>query len=707
MASLSKGEFDRFLKIFKKKGLAQKLSIFILILLIIPISIIDFFSVSKAVSSLINESKKSYLVASSSTAQYFQVLFEAAKNNAVQLMANDNIQTFFSEAKLATKDDDKKTKIVQDAKNTLANLVVTNEMFAGAYILTDKANPLVFPSIATNYLDFQKIKNSGWYKKIVDSAGYILIDSHQENFDEVIENNNGSIPAYACSIGFQFRDLQTNKLIGIMLLDIKEDWLRNQLQSTELSRQGVQTIGLLRSGKIILPADFEDTTKHSLNSDEKFIKKVLSEVSSGKNEGAFETIYQQKPYLITFSKTQYFDWIIVGMIPLDAIIKSARSMEKVIILITIVFTIIAIVFGIFFALRIAKDIEKVTYVMTIAEKGDLTQTLHIKRNDEIGTLSKSFNNMSKNIKNLIEKGVNLTKQVTSSIASLTTIASETSSASNEIAKAIQEIAEGAGNQAKEATNVAETVSQFGERIESIVYSIKQINKLSKDVFELSENGSEAVKGLDKATDHTVSITNSMIETINQLADYSKSIGKIIHLLGNISEQTKLLALNASIEAAKAGEAGRGFAVVASEIKKLAVQSKESTREVDEMIKKIISQTKAAQEVASKVEVVISDQNTAVETVTGAFSKIRSVIEELFVKVENINQSILMIDKEKTAIISSIENISAISQETAASTQEVSASTQEQLAAIEELKSMIEKLYVLAQDLHQAMQVFKI
>lgn len=213
--------------------------------------------------------------------------------------------------------------------------------------------------------------------------------------------------------------------------------------------------------------------------------------------------------------------------------------------------------------------------------------------------------------------------------------------------------------------------------------------------------------MDKATVDTVNITDSMIRTINQLAEYSKSIGKIINLLGSISEQTKLLALNASIEAAKAGEAGRGFAVVASEIRKLADMSKESTREVDEIIKKIINQTKEAQEIAGKVEFVINNQNTAVETVTGAFGKIKSAVEELFEKIEDINKLILSIDNEKTAIIESIENISAISQETAASTQEVSASTEEQLAAIEELKAMIERLNILAQDLYQAMQVFRV
>lgn len=694
-------------KIFKKGSLAQKLSVFVLVLLLIPITIIDIFSVSKAVNSVISESKKSYLIATNSTAQYFQVLFETAKNAAIQLMSNDSIQSFCTGESQNLKDENEKAKIAQDAKNIIANLVVTSEMFSGAYILTNRQTSLMFPPLLLNYLDINKIANSKWHKTIMDSAGYVLIDSHTENLDEVVEKNAGQVPAYACSIGFQFRDLKTNQIKGVMLLDIKEEWLREKLQSTELSKQGVMTIGLLPNGKIVLPLGWEDKINLNIKPDEEFIQKILSQVRSGKKEGAFEMVYQQKPYLITFSKTQYFDWTVVGMIPVSAIVKNARSMESVIILLTAFFTLIAIVFGILFALKIVKDIEKITDVMAIAEKGDLTNTINIRRSDEIGSLSRSFNNMTKNIKKLIEKGVNLTQQVTSSIASLTTIATETSTASNEIARAIQEIAEGAGTQAKEATNVSGIVSQFGKKIESIVFSIDQINKLSKDVFNLSEDGFEAVKSLDKATDDTVNITDSMIRTINQLADYSKSIGKIISLLGSISEQTKLLALNASIEAAKAGEAGRGFAVVASEIRKLADMSKESTREVDEIIKKIINQTKEAQEIADKVGLVINNQNTAVETVTGAFGKIKSAVEELFEKIENINKLVLSIDNEKTAIIESVENISAISQETAASTQEVSASTEEQLAAIEELKSMIERLNILAQDLYQAMQVFRV
>lgn len=430
-------------------------------------------------------------------------------------------------------------------------------------------------------------------------------------------------------------------------------------------------------------------------------------MKADKQSGAFDTVYSNQPFLITYSLIPDTPWAVIGMIPISQLMTSARKLEVISIVLTITFTLLALVLGIYFALRIVRDIEKITKAFEVAEKGDLTVKLDIQRYDEIGLMAHSFNNMTKNIKQLIEKGVTLSGEVTSAISTLSTVAGETAAASNEVAKAISEIAEGASNQAKEATGVVEVVSRFGEKIETIVESSSKMERLTQEVSNLSEKGENAVEVLSNVSLDTENITNTMISTINQLAEYSRSIGKIIQVLSSISEQTKLLALNASIEAAKAGEAGRGFAVVASEIRKLADQSKESTREVEDMIKRIVSQTKAAQDVADKVEDVIEKQNEAVKNVSEAFSSIKSAMDDLIDGIENINQSIMSIDKEKDTIVRSIENISAISQETAASSEEVSASTQEQLAAIEELRAMAESLNKLAQDLKEAMQVFKV
>ncbi|BCS80323.1 methyl-accepting chemotaxis protein [Caldicellulosiruptor diazotrophicus] len=692
---------------FLKRGkLAKRFALLIACIVIIPIVIIDILSISMSVNSVINESKKSYLAATDSTAKYFQLAVKTAQNNATQLMSNELIQRYYSESKQAALEDYEKITLQTDANKAMQNVLISNNMIAGIYILVNKEKSLFNPSIVFE-IDYEKIKNTGWYKKILDAGGPTIIEVHDKEFDEVAKKNNTNIPEYAFCIGLPFKDIATNETLGVMLLDVSKNWLRDQLQESQISQQGGFMLAVSSQGQVVLPTEWENKFKNIPNKDTNFIKKVLANMKADKQSGAFDTVYSNQPFLITYSLIPDTPWAVIGMIPISQLMTSARKLEVISIVLTIIFTMIALVLGIYFALRIVSDIEKITNAFEVAEKGDLTIKLDIQRNDEIGLMAHSFNNMTKNIKQLIEKGITLSGEVTSAISTLSTVAGETAAASNEVAKAISEIAEGASNQAKEATGVVEVVSRFGEKIETIVESSNKMEKLTKDVSNLSEKGESVVEVLSNISLDTVNITNAMISTINQLADYSRSIGKIIQVLSSISEQTKLLALNASIEAAKAGEAGRGFAVVASEIRKLADQSKESTREVEDMIKRIVSQTKAAQDVADKVEDVIEKQNEAVKNVSAAFSSIKSAMDELIDGIENINQSIMSIDKEKDTIVRSIENISAISQETAASSEEVSASTQEQLAAIEELRAMAESLNKLAQDLKDAMQVFRV
>lgn len=678
----------------------------ILLILIVPILIIDVISLSTFVSHVLNESKKSYLAATDSTARYFQLAFKTGQNNGTQLMSNELIQRLYSESKQTALDDYEKFRLKSDADKAVQNILLTNNMFSAVYILVDKEKSVLYPAIMFD-IDYNKIKTTPWYKKIIEAGAPILIESHNEEFDAAAKKANADMPEYACSIGIPFKDIATNEVLGVMLLDISKQWMKDTLQETQISQQGGYMLAISPEGQVVLPSEWDLHMKVSPDKNTPFISKILQSIKANRTNGAFETVFNKNQFLITYSQVPEYNWTIVGMVPLSHMISAARKLEVVIILLTIVFTLAALVIGIYYALRIVKDIEKVTKTFAVAEKGDLTVSLEINRNDEIGFLSHSFNNMVKNIKGLIEKGVKLSDQVTGSISTLSTIAGETAAASNEVAKAISEIAEGASNQAKEAIQVVETVSKFGERVEAIADEAEKMRQLSQNVSELSKKGAEAVETLNTVSHDTMQITDTMINTINQLSEYSRSIGKIIQVLSSISEQTKLLALNASIEAAKAGDAGRGFAVVASEIRKLADQSKESTREVEDMIKRIVSQTKAAQDVADRVEDVIEKQNTAVGNVEVAFSNINGAMDELVKGIENITESIEAIDREKNIIIHSIENISAISQETAASSEEVSASTQEQLAAIEELRAMAESLNKLAQDLKDAMQVFKV
>jgi len=705
-------------KIFIHGGLARKVIALILSILLIPIVIINMFSLRIAVSSVLNESQKSYITAVSTASQYFQTIFKSAREQIMEIISNEIIQQLYSSSKQAGLSDNERRQIKSNASKLLQNVLATNQMFSGVYLIADKERSLFLPYFPIEYLDFFKIKLTKWWKKIteketsffiesLETSEPIILESHKEAFDEMAEKHSQKLAQYAFSVGIYFRDVTSDENTGVAILDISEAWLRETLQNNRLSKDGGYMLMVSPAGKIIIPSLWDVTMKSIPTSNTPFIFKVIHNTKKGIMEGAFQTMFDGRFFLVTYAKIPEYEWIIVGMVPLNLIISSAKKLELIIVLLTVVFAIIAVVIGIYFVLKMTKDIEKIADIFAVAEKGDFTVEVNIRRRDEIGMLSQSFNKMVRNMKTLVEKGIKLSNKIGYALNILNDMTTRTAIASNEVGGAIQNVAKGAESQAKEATRIVETIAKFTEKIGEIVGAANKMKELSQNVLELSKKGSDTVSALGTVNTQTVNVTTELIKNIQQLSESSLLIEKIIKFLSTISGETKLLALNASIEAARVGNTGSGFKVVASEIRKLADQSKESTREVEVIVERVIEQTKDAQYVANKMEMIIEQQNEAVRKVAHAFEEIRGAIDQLFKEITKVTDSLEMIDKEKGVILRSVENISAISQETAASTEEVLAATEEQLEAIERIREMAEQLNTLSKDLLEAMKVFKI
>ncbi|MEZ0537463.1 methyl-accepting chemotaxis protein [Caldicellulosiruptoraceae bacterium PP1] len=698
--NLSHLDFSFLYSFIKKKGLARNLAMLLLGVIVIPILIIGIVAVATSYNSIINKSKDGYLSTTHSAGMYFDVIFENIDQLTLQLVSNNTIMNYFSE----TSTDYGKPIAREEAEKMISNVISTSKYISGIYIVTDKNTTITYPMQSiTSIYDFDKIKKSTWYKKIADSKDKtIWINNHKEAFDEVSQKNGYIVEPYAVSAARPFKDMRTNTTLGVLMFDISEKKFKKAMQMIKLSQHGF-LLALTPEFKVIAP----DNINMKIDTNTKFVNDVINKIASNQEEGTFESLNGKNSSLICNFRSPSSGWTYIGVVPLSDLLSSANGLRTLIIIIAIIFTLIALIVGIFFASRIAYDVEKVTNVMSIAANGDLRVSSDIKRKDEIGVLSNSFNTMTEQIRTLIKKGVELSTQVNESIANVVAIANETSTTSNDVVRAIQEIAKGSSNQAQEANKITERVAGFGSKINLVVEASNEMDKLSEKVNRYTQNGLVTVEDLNNKTEQTTKVTTAMMTNIKELTNYTKSIGKIITLLSNISEQTKLLALNASIEAAKAGEAGRGFSVVAAEIRKLADQSRNSTKDIEEMLRKITNQANNTETAAASVEAIIKEQINSVSGVSKAFSKITNAMSELSNKIEDINKSIQEIDKDKNDIIYSIESISAISEETAASSEEVSASTQEQLTAIEELKSMAEKLYSLAHELEKAMEIFKI
>jgi len=372
----------------------------------------------------------------------------------------------------------------------------------------------------------------------------------------------------------------------------------------------------------------------------------------------------------------------------------------------------AVLLGFVIALFIGRIISRpVIAIAEAAEKiasGNLTaDDIKVKNRDEVGILANSFNQMARNLRQLIHQVGSNAEQVAASAEELTASAEQKSNATEQIAKTMQEIATGVDKQVQNVEETYQTVNEMTRGVQQIATNAQGV---SSTALETAEKASEGGQVIQSAVDQM----NSIQKTIHRLAvvieglgKRSKEIGQIIEVITGIAAQTNLLALNAAIEAARAGEHGRGFAVVADEVRKLAEQSAGSAQKISQLISTIQEETNRAvqsMEVATaEVETGIGVANTAGKS----FAEIENSINEVTSQIQEVSSAVQQMSAGAEQMVNAMQMITQVSEETAAGTQEVSAATEEQLASMEEISSSACSLSKMAEDLQMLIGRFKV
>ena len=437
---------------------------------------------------------------------------------------------------------------------------------------------------------------------------------------------------------------------------------------------------------------------------EAFYQDIMnSEVVSGNKQ----VIYDGTEYLMEFSKVDDTGFILIGLISTAELYKASnRIMSNTIILTTLAIA-VSVLIGILISNSMGRTINQIIKVAGQAATGNLTVNPESSRNDELGSLTKSISSMIANMRALILQASLIASSVNTAASTLAISSGQVSAVSADVSKAIQEISIGASSQAGEAEQSAEIMNELAQKINVVAENSNAIESFSREAIELSRKGLHSVSDLDRIALETTTITNTIIEDIKKMDSNSRSIGKIVKVISEITDQTNLLALNAAIEAARAGEAGKGFAVVADEVKKLAEQSLKATNEIKTIIEDTQNQTNNAVKRAETSDKMLKLQNESLQNTIEVFDCIYSSMEKLGEKVENTISAVLDMDNYKRQTLEAIMKISDVSELTACSSQELSASTQEQLAFIDELTQQAQQLKDAARNLIETISKFKV
>lgn len=487
----------------------------------------------------------------------------------------------------------------------------------------------------------------------------------------------------------------------------------------------IEGINVVLLGK----ADVEGKSRIDLT-DTKGTKIVQSfiQMAKDKGEGYLDYYFPKPNETVALQKRGYikldpsFGWMIGTGNYIDDINAKVEkekalanaTLKKNITLILIA-TLMIIGLAIAFSLYISRSITRP--ILKITELVDRTSNLDIEDDpsfdiilsykDETGIIGAAVGHLRKNLREIIGTLKVDANILSESSVELRTITITGYESINGVNSAIGEFAKGAQDQAHEAQVGAEKLSDLASEINAGVTGANNVKRYTGEVMVNNELGLKLVGELNTKFDDALKTTNELGNNVQRLSEKSSMIGNIVNTIQNIAEQTNLLALNAAIEAARAGEAGRGFAVVADEIRKLAEQTSKSTDLITSIIDEILNEISSTKGNMSVSQSAVNTASSVMSQVIESFDSIEKSMQQTVEQLNGLVGNIDGMEQSKDVVVASIEGISAITEENAATAEEISATMESQMSLMSTIKDNSGQLMTIAEKLKTIISQFNL
>ena len=439
---------------------------------------------------------------------------------------------------------------------------------------------------------------------------------------------------------------------------------------------------------------------------------TLAAYDNGDKEKAKEIMNTQAEALEKELETGFSGLVVHREEMIQNLSKKITSNGKTIrnsgIIVTVIVAILSLVIAYFTSRSITKPIKSVMRQMKEISDGNLLiEPLAVTTKDETGQLSESMNTMQRVLKEMIYNLSVASETLTANSEELTQSAFEVKSGSEQVATTMQELATGSETQANTASSLSIVMGNFTKKVQDTSKRGGQINETSQQILELTNQGTELMESSTQQMQKIDRIVRDTVEKMSTLDTQTKEISDLVSIIQTVADQTNLLALNAAIEAARAGEHGRGFAVVADEVRKLAEQVAVSIADITGFVNTIQSESKIVTDSLQTGYAEVEEGSVQIKTTGQTFNKISNSVTGMVKEIQQVTVNLESVVVNAEIMGSSIEEIAAVSEESAAGIEETSAATQQISSSMEEVSGNSEHLAALAEDLTQMVNQFKI